>query len=92
MPQQHKRKPTLNPPLDPSKFATSKYSWEDLKDIIVNERFPIWRHVEQETTYRLYSQKLKREWKSVYDFVLHCKFGFGRRLTTSHILENESIG
>lgn len=78
--QQQKKKPTLNPPLDPSKFATSKYSWEELKDIIINERFPILRHVDHETTYRLYSQKLKRQWKSVYDFVLHCKFDFEKRL------------
>lgn len=72
--------PFLHPPLDPTKFATIKYQWEDLRDIIDNNKFPIWRHVDQETTYRLYSQKLKQEWKSVYDFVLHTKFNFGKRL------------
>ena len=72
--------PFLNPPLVPTKFATIKYQWEDLRDIIDNNRFPILRHVDQETTYRLYSQKLKQEWKSVYDFVLHTKFNFGKRL------------
>ncbi len=73
-------KSILNPPLDPANFATTKYNWEDLKDIITNKKFPILRHVDQETTYRLYSQKLKQEWKSIYDFVLHCKFNFDKRL------------
>ncbi len=70
----------LDPPLDPSKFATAKYTWQDLKEIITNKRFPIYRSVDQETFYRLYSRQLKQEWKSVCDFVLHCKFGFERRL------------
>ena len=70
----------LHPPLDPSKFATSKYTWQDLKEIISNNRFPIYRHVDQETTYRLYTQQLKKEWKSVYDFVLYCKFEYSKRL------------
>ncbi len=75
-----KPKPFLHPPLDPSKFATTKYHWDDLKHIIDNKLFPILRHVDQETTYRLYRQKLRQEWKSVYDFVLVTKFNFGKRL------------
>jgi hypothetical protein len=74
----------LDPPLDPSKFASSKYTWEDLREIIANDRFPILRHVDHETTYRLYSQKLKREWKSICDFVLYCKFGYQKRLIPVH--------
>lgn len=75
-----KRRPTLDPPLDPSLFPTTKYTWEDLKETIDNNNFPIQRSVDQETTYRLYSQKLKREWKSIYDFVLYCKFQYEKRL------------
>eukprot|EP00551_Chaetoceros_affinis_P010025 CAMPEP_0203670554 /NCGR_PEP_ID=MMETSP0090-20130426/6599_1 /ASSEMBLY_ACC=CAM_ASM_001088 /TAXON_ID=426623 /ORGANISM="Chaetoceros affinis, Strain CCMP159" /LENGTH=255 /DNA_ID=CAMNT_0050535439 /DNA_START=119 /DNA_END=886 /DNA_ORIENTATION=- len=78
----------LDPPLDPSKFATTKYTWQELKEIIANDRFPIYRHVDQETTYRLYSRQLKKEWKSVCDFVLHCKFDFGRRLIPTISNEN----
>lgn len=77
--------PATPPTLDSSKFASTKYTWEDLKQIITNQSFPILRHVSQEATYRLYSQMLKREWKSVYDFVLYCKFNFEKRL----ILLNE---
>mmetsp|Transcript_14439 Transcript_14439/g.17553 ORF Transcript_14439/g.17553 Transcript_14439/m.17553 type:complete len:229 (+) Transcript_14439:41-727(+) len=79
--EENRRISLLNPPLDSNSFATTKYTWEDLTGIILHQRFPIYRHVEMETTYRLYSQKLKREWKSVYDFILHCKFNFERKLS-----------
>lgn len=87
-----KAKPFLNPPLDPAEFATTKYQWEDLRDIIDNKRFPIYRHVDDETSYRLYSQKLKQEWKSVYDFVLFTKFHFHKRLIRKDVDVEEEKG
>lgn len=73
--------PSASSSRTPLQFATIQYTWEDLSHIITHKKFSLLRrHVNQEKIYRLYTQKLRQEWKSVYDFILHCKFQFDRRL------------
>ncbi len=65
------------PELDPQDFPSQKKSWSDLKEVIArNELASLQRSVQQERFYRNYSNKMKRYWRSVYDFVLHHKFDF----------------
>ena len=63
--------------LDPSLFASKKYEWDELIEIVANKKFYMLRRsLEQEQVYRAYTQKLKLEWKTLLDFILCDKFGF----------------
>lgn len=62
-------------------YRSEPLTWEELVDIIAKENnlARLSRSVQQETEYTIYREKLKSEWKSVYDHILHTKFGFEKR-------------
>jgi hypothetical protein len=63
--------------LDPSNYAAMKYSWTDLTEIINGRHFDrLKRSIQQERIYRVYTSKLKRNWISIHDYILHTKFNY----------------
>ena len=63
--------------LDPSNYAAMKYSWTDLTEIINGRHFDrLKRSIQQERIYREYTNKLKRNWISIHDYILHSKFNY----------------
>jgi len=58
-------------------FASQKFSWEALTEIIKEQRFDsLRRSIKQQRFYCNYSHTLKLNWKSIYDFILHSKFNY----------------
>lgn len=59
-------------------FKTTKYTWEELIDIIRIQKdlSLLRRSYEQEEFYQSYREQIKSEWISIHDFILHTKFQF----------------
>eukprot|EP00536_Pseudo-nitzschia_multiseries_P007025 jgi/Psemu1/16663/gm1.16663_g len=64
--------------LGPDRIIASKpFSWDDLKEIITNGDPTMHsRSMEVQESYVLHSRRIKDEWKSINDYILHSKFGF----------------
>ena len=67
---------------EPKMYPTNKYSWEELSNIILNQRdlSLLKRSKSQEHEYFGYSQQLRMQWNSTRDFILHVKFKLERVL------------
>ena len=63
-------------------YRLTPFSWSELQQIIVEEQdlAKLSRSVEQEETYLRFRQELLQEYASVYDHILHSKFGYPKRL------------
>ena len=73
----HQWKMASLPELDPNLFATTKKSWDELKEMIETEKFDnLRRSIKQQKFYQNYRNKVKRSWRSMYDFILHHKFNY----------------
>lgn len=70
-------------PLPPRQhgYRTVAFSWDELRRIVVETGDLAWlsRSITQEETYQRYMIDLRREYRSVHDFVMHSKFGFAKR-------------
>ena len=66
-------------------YRTEPFSWQELQKIIVQEQnlARLSRSVEQEEVYQLYRHDLLQEYSSVYDHILHSKFGFPKSWNTA---------
>ena len=63
-------------------YRAEPLEWAELIQIIQVEKdlAKLSRSVEQQTEYMIYMRNLKSQWKSVYHFILHSKFGFEKRM------------
>ena len=63
--------------MDPDLFPSNKLTWHHLREMIHTRKFDkLQRSIKQERFYRNYTHKLKTNWISMYDFILHHKFSF----------------
>jgi hypothetical protein len=62
-------------------YRTLPFSWSELQQIVVEEQdlARLSRSIQQEETYQRYRQELLNEYKSVYDHILHSKFGIAKK-------------
>lgn len=62
-------------------YRTKPFSWNELHQIIVqdNNLARLSRSMSQEETYQKYRQELLEEYVSIYDYILHSKFGYPKR-------------
>jgi hypothetical protein len=62
-------------------YRTLPFSWSELQEIVVEEQdlARLSRSIQQEETYQRYRQDLLQEYRSVYDHILHSKFGFVKK-------------
>jgi hypothetical protein len=70
------------PPRDQCDDRSRPFSWSELQQIIIEDHdlAKLARSVEQEETYRRFRHELLQEYASVYDHILHSKFGYPKRL------------
>lgn len=63
-------------------YRSEPFTWDELVQVIDKEKnlAKLSRSVEQEKEYKIATQAIKRQWKSVYDHILHSKFGFQKRV------------
>lgn len=66
-------------------YRSEPLTWDELVDIIVKEKnlAKLSRSVKQQTEYEIYMRDLKTQYKSIYDYILHSKFDFQKRLVTN---------
>ena len=58
-------------------IASEPFSWNELKEIVVNGDPTMHsRSMEVQESYLLHSRRIKSEWNSMNDYILHSKFGF----------------
>lgn len=62
-------------------IASEPFTWEQLKEI-VNFGDPTMhsRSMEVQEKYLLHSRQIKKEWRSINDFILHSKFEFDKKV------------
>ena len=62
-------------------YRTVPLEWTELRHIILVEKnlAKLSRSESQQTEYMIFMRHIKSQWKSVYDFILHSKFGFNKR-------------
>jgi Protein of unknown function (DUF3605) len=70
-------------------YRTKPLEWAELIQIILVEKnlAKLSRSVEQQEEYMMYMRDIKKQWKSVYHFILHSKFGFKKRLVSGSSLD-----
>ena len=60
-----------------SQFPSEKISWSSLKSIIERDELAsLQRSAKQEEFYKNYTNKVKQNWRSIYDFILYHKFDY----------------
>uniref|UniRef100_A0A7S2GQS3 Uncharacterized protein n=1 Tax=Helicotheca tamesis TaxID=374047 RepID=A0A7S2GQS3_9STRA len=76
-----------------TRFAKTPYAWDELVDIVERKQdlSLLARSVEQQRVYKAYRDALRREWKTVYDHILHSKFGFQKRIVSSPPQESGTL-
>ena len=85
-------------PIPPREYGyrTVPFSWSELEQIIVRDGdlSKLSRSVEQERNYVKYKRNLLRGYRSVYDYVLHSKFGLSKSIneTSSQLPPSSSCG
>ena len=62
-------------------YRSEPLTWDELVSIVDKEKnlAKLSRSVQQQTEYIIYMRNLKSQWKSIYDHILHNKFGFEKR-------------
>lgn len=83
-------KPRLSPEeiaacLGPDRVIASKpFTWDELKEIVTNGDPTMHsRSIEVQESYIFHSKKVRDEWKSMNDYILHSKFGFEKKIDGS---------
>jgi hypothetical protein len=66
-------------------YRSNPFSWKELHQIIVQEKNleKLSRSIPVEQSYQRSLEDLKKEWKSIKDFILHSKFGLPKVLDES---------
>uniref|UniRef100_A0A6V2MH38 Uncharacterized protein n=1 Tax=Ditylum brightwellii TaxID=49249 RepID=A0A6V2MH38_9STRA len=75
------------------KYRETPYTWDGVVDIIERKQdlSLLVRSAEQHRVYMAYSDALRREWKTMYDYILHSKFGFQKRIVSSTSKEGGAV-
>ena len=65
-------------------IASEPFTWEQLQEI-VNNGDPTMhsRSMEVQESYVLHSREIKNDWRSMNDYILYSKFGFGKNVDES---------
>lgn len=66
-------------------YRSEPLTWDELIQIVDKEDnlAKLSRSVEQQKEYIISTREIKRRWRSVYDHILHSKFGFEKRVVES---------
>jgi hypothetical protein len=66
-------------------YRAAPFSWSELQDIVLKQQnlAKLSRSVAQEETYQRYCEELLQECRSVYDHILHSKFGYLKRFNAT---------
>ena len=66
-------------------YLSEHLTWDELIQIVDKEKnlAKLSRSVEQQKEYTIATREIKRQWRSVYDHILHSKFGFEKRVVES---------
>lgn len=62
-------------------YRTTPFAWDELVQVILVEQnlAKLSRSQVQQREYELFRRGIGQEWKSIYDYILHYKFGFEKR-------------
>lgn len=71
--------------LGPDRVIASKpFTWDEVKEIVTNGDPTMHsRSMEVQESYIFHSKKVREEWKSMNDYILHSKFGFEKKIDDS---------
>ena len=73
-------------------YRSEPFTWDELIQIIEKEKnlAKLSRSIQQERDYQHAMKSIKRQWKSVYDHILHTKFGFEKREVETRTIQNNN--